>query len=139
MMRLPLRPLLPAGMLLVVAVACAPTEPPGGASGSVSSAVPSAIAGSPVVSVSGSTVHVVGTGNATTPSFDLPAGSAQIKISPCSSNQVVPFVTLYDASGTSLGLIVDPTYAVKNLAGGRYTFGVVANPSCSWTIEVTPG
>lgn len=56
----------------------------------------------------------------------------------CESNQVIPFVTLYDAADNKLGIIVEPVYKIKNLAGGMYHVEVTANPGCLWTIEVTP-
>ncbi len=59
-------------------------------------------------------------------------------VSTCPSNQVIPFVTLFDGSDTKLGLIVDPIYQMRDLAGGQYYLAVAANPDCVWTIAITP-
>jgi hypothetical protein len=56
----------------------------------------------------------------------------------CASNQVIPFVTLYDVKGTKLGIIVEPTYTLANLAGGSYYLDVSSNPTCAWTIQIAP-
>ena len=53
-------------------------------------------------------------------------------VSVCTSNKVIPFVTLYDTKGTKLAIVVEPTYKLKNLAGGSYYLDVAANPGCSW-------
>jgi len=52
--------------------------------------------------------------------------------------EVIPFVTLYDVKGTKLGIIVEPTYTLANLAGGSYYLDVSSNPSCAWTIQIAP-
>jgi hypothetical protein len=83
-------------------------------------------------------VQIVGAGNGNTDEFDLAAGSAEMNVSTCPSNQVIPFVTLYDGDDNKLGLIVDAIYQVKNLEGGRYYLAVAANPDCVWTITLTP-
>jgi len=123
-------------------VTLAPTAPAGGPSGSASEsggAEGSApVAGSPAVTVDGATVRIVGLGNGVSPDFDLPAGNATMTVSVCKSNQVIPFVTLFGADGTKLAIIVDPEYAIKDLAGGKYRVEVASNPDCAWTIEVTP-
>ena len=59
-------------------------------------------------------------------------------VSVCKSNQVIPFVTFFDADGTKLAIIVEPEYEIKNLVGGKYRVEVASNPDCVWTIEVTP-
>ncbi|HEV8489909.1 MAG TPA: hypothetical protein VGQ58_09010 [Candidatus Limnocylindrales bacterium] len=97
------------------------------------------VEGAATVTTSGSTVQVVGLGTATTPEFDLPAGTAEIKVTACSSNQVPPFVQLYNANDNSLGFIVDPVYRARNLVGGKYYLTVQANPDCVWMISLTPG
>ena len=132
-------------IILVVALlaGCEPTTPPPGAGSVPSSADTSADASAPalgtsVVSVSGTTVQIVGTGSGTTGEFDLAAGSAEMTVSTCASNQVIPFVTLYDEKDNKLGLIVDAVYQVRNLAGGKYYLTVAANPDCVWTIDLTP-
>jgi hypothetical protein len=119
---------------------CEPTTPPQGAGTAPPSAGgPSGPAtGTSTVTVTGTTVQIVGAGNGTTDEFDLPAGSAEMTVSTCPSNQVIPFVTLYDADDTRLGLIVDAIYQVRNLAGGKYYLAVAANPDCVWTITLTP-
>lgn len=120
--------------------ACAPTSPPPGAGTAQPSGAPSGPpAGTSVVTVAGTTVQIVGTGNGTTDGFDLPAGDAQMSISTCASNQVIPFVTLYDVKDNKLGLIVDAEYAMRGLAGGAYYLAVAANPECVWTIAIVPG
>jgi hypothetical protein len=133
------------GLTLVV-VACQPSAPPGftgtqppGPGASV--AVPDGsalVAGSPTVTTDGGKVTAVGLGSAKTPDFDLPAGAAGMVVTPC-SNGVNPFVTLYDAKDNKLGLIVDPTYTIRNLAGGGYYLDVATNPTCVWQIVITPG
>lgn len=134
-----LGPLL-ATLGLALVGACEPTTPPPGAGSSPTGAPnPSGlVAGKPDVTVSGNKVTITGLANGTTPEFDLPAGNAQMTVSECSSNQVIPFVTLYDANDTKLGLIVDAVYDVRNLAGGKYYLAVATNPDCVWTIELTP-
>lgn len=135
---------------LIALVACEPTAPPGftatpapGSSGPATTASaatgPSPVAGKPSVTVSGTTVQIVGLGNGRSPEFDLPAGAASMTVSVCPSNQVIPFVTLYDGNDNKLGIIVEPTYALKALAGGAYYVDVASNPECVWTIAITPG
>jgi hypothetical protein len=121
--------------------ACEPTAPPPGAgtpppSSASSSAGPSP--GTAIVTTTGTTVEIVGAGNVATEPFDLPAGGAEMRVSTCESNQVIPFVTLFDGDDNKLGLIVDAVYQVKNLEGGEYYLGVAANPDCVWTISLTP-
>jgi len=134
-------------ILIAALAACEPSAPPGfsatpapptGPAGSASAAPQaSAVAGSPALTVDGTTVRIVGLGNGVSPDFDLPAGSAAMTVSLC-ANQVIPFVTLFDAVGTKLGIIVEPEYELKNLVGGTYHIEVQSNPTCAWTIEVTP-
>jgi hypothetical protein len=121
--------------------ACAPTTPPPGANDTpppsgVSSASP--VSGAPVVTTNGSAVQIVGTGQATTPTFQLGNGTTHVTISTCGSNGVIPFVTLYDSTGGMAGFIVDAAYDVKNLKAGKFSLGVVANPDCTWTITLAP-
>jgi hypothetical protein len=132
-----------SGVFLVMCVltGCAPTEPPPGANATpapsgVSSASP--VVGSPIVTTSGGAVQIVGTGQTNTPDFELSAGTTHVTISTCASNGVIPFVTLFDKNGSMVGFIVDAAYDVPNLAGGTYHLGVVANPDCTWTINLTP-
>jgi hypothetical protein len=128
-----------ATLALALVGACQPTVGPDSESSSPVAAIqPSAVSGSPQVSLSGSVVHIAGTGAATTPDFDLPAGDAGVAVSTCTSNQVIPFVTLFDANQAMLGLIVDAKYEVKSLKGGKYHLSVVANPDCAWTVDLTP-
>ena len=136
----------------IALAACEPSAPPGftatpaapasGPAGSASaSEAPEGsapVAGSPAVTVDGATVRIVGLGNGVSPDFDLPAGNATMTVSVCKSNQVIPFVTFFDAAGTKLAIIVEPEYEIKNLVGGKYRFEVASNPDCVWTIEVTP-
>jgi hypothetical protein len=145
-------PMLLAAALVVAAIAaCQPSAPPG-FTGSVppepgvsSAPAPSAgvpggslVAGKPVVTLDGTTVTIQGLGNGTSPDFELPAGSAKMTVSVCPSNQVIPFVTLYDATDTKLGIIVDAEYTLTNLAGGAYYVEVASNPTCVWTIQIAP-
>ncbi len=139
--------------VLVVAAlalaACEPTLPPGtvpttappasGEPSAVASEGPTPIAGSPTVTVDGTVVSIIGLGSGNTPEFELPAGEADLIVGPCRSNQVSPFVTLFDADDNKLGIIVDPTFRLRNLAGGGYYFSIATNPDCVWTIEVRPG
>lgn len=137
-------------LALIALAACEPTAPPGvtataapGASGPVATgsgpAGPSPVAGKPTVTVTGATVQIVGVGNGRSPEFDLPAGAGTMTVSICASNQVIPFVTLYDGDDNKLGIIVEPTYAMRNLTGGAYSVDVASNPDCVWTIEIVPG
>ena len=131
-------------MVLVIGAAsfaaCEPTAPPPGAgtappSGAEASGLPP---GTSTVTVTGGVVTIVGAGNGTTDEFDLAAGNAEMTVSTCPSNGVIPFVTLFDGDDNRLGLIVDATYQVRNLEGGSYYLGVAANPDCVWTITLTP-
>jgi hypothetical protein len=140
---------LAVALALVAIAACEPTAPPGatatapGTAGPSESAStpsgPSPVAGKPSVTVNGATVQIVGLGNGRSPEFELPAGTGTMTVSVCTSNQVIPFVTLYDGDDNKLGIIVEPTYAMKALAGGPYYVDVSSNPDCIWTIEITPG
>ena len=131
--------LAPGLMAVVLVVGCEPTTPPPGAGTAPPSAAESGPAvGTSTVTLSGTTVRIVGAGNGTTAEFDLAAGEAEMNVSTCPSNGVIPFVTLYDAKDNKLGLIVDAVYQVRNLAGGKYYLAVAANPDCVWTITLTP-
>ena len=132
---------LGAGLLLAVLVlGCTPipedfgrsTSP--GATGGGGSVAPSASLG---LTVDGSTVRIVGLGQSTSDSFELPAGKATLKITACQSNQVMPFITLLDPVGNSAGLIVDPEKTIT-VAGGTYRVQAQANPDCLWQVEITP-
>jgi hypothetical protein len=130
----------PLLLALLVIAGCEPTGPPPGAG----TAPPSGGAsggpapGTSTVTVDGTTVQIVGAGNATTDEFDLAAGNAEMTVSTCPSNQVIPFVTLYDSGDNRLGLIVDAVYQLRNLAGGQYYLAVATNPDCVWTITISP-
>ena len=130
----------PLLLAFLVIAGCEPTGPPPGAGTAPPSAGGSGgpASGTSTVTVSGTTVQIVGAGNGTTDEFELPAGNAEMTVSTCPSNQVIPFVTLFDANDTRLGLIVDAIYQVRNLAGGKYYLAVAANPDCVWTITLTP-
>jgi hypothetical protein len=136
---------LAAGLVLALVAACQPSAPPGFTgsvppdSGASGAAGPSLVAGKPTVTLDGAKVTVAGLGTGKSGDFDLPAGSAQMTVSVCKSNQVIPFVTLYDAKDNKLGIIVEPTYKLTNLAGGSYYLDVGTNPSCLWTIQIVPG
>lgn len=127
-------------LALIVTAGCEPTGPPPGAGTAPPSggAASGPATGTSTVTVSGTTVQIVGAGNGTTDAFDLAAGNAEMTVSTCPSNQVIPFVTLYDADDTRLGLIVDATYQLRDLVGGKYYLAVAANPDCVWTITLTP-
>ena len=136
-----------AGLALALAAACQPSAPPGfttsppagpAGSGSAGPQGSAPVAGSPALTVDGATVRIVGLGNGVSPDFDLPAGSATMTVSVCASNQVIPFVTLFEGAGTKVAIIVEPEYEIKNLVGGKYRVEVQSNPACVWTIEVTP-
>ena len=96
-------------------------------------------AGKPVVTTDGGMVTVVGLGAGKSPDFELPAGSAQMTVTPCASNQVIPFVTLYDGNDTKLGIVVEPTYTLTNLTGGTYYLDVAANPGLRLADRDQPG
>ena len=59
-------------------------------------------------------------------------------ITPCVGGVVSPFVTLYDGKDNKVGLTVDPTSTLKNLAGGSYYVDVSANPKCVWSVAISP-
>ena len=99
---------------------------------------PAAAAMSPGVTIDGTTVTIVGQGRSQSDPFTLPAGEATMTITACRSNQVMPFITLNDASGQPAGLIVDPEKVLKNLKGGSYTVSAQANPDCVWQVVITP-
>jgi hypothetical protein len=121
-------------------VACEATAPPPGAGTAPPSAAESAgpPPGTSTITVTGGVVQIVGAGNGNTDEFDLAAGNAEMTVSTCPSNQVIPFVTLYDGDDNKLGLIVDAVYQMRNLEGGKYYLAVAANPDCVWTITLTP-
>jgi hypothetical protein len=128
-------------VIIAMITACEPTTPPTGAgtqppASSEASGPPS---GTSVITVTAGVVEIIGTGNNTTEEFELPAGEAAMTVSTCSSNQVIPFVTIYDGKDNKLGLIVEALYTVKNLAGGPYYLTVQSNPTCTWTITLAPG
>ena len=126
---------------LALVAACEPTRPPPGAvTGAPALPLPSGLVpGEPTVTLSGAAVQIVGLGAGTTPEFDLPAGTAEIKVAACTSNQVPPFVQLFDANDNMLGFIADPVYRARNLVGGKYYLAVQANPDCVWMISLAPG
>ena len=141
------RRLIAAGLILGAIAACEPSAPPGftgtpvpdgSAASSPATQRPSPVAGRPTVSLNGTTIEISGLGNGTSAEFELPAGSAQMTVSVCESNQVIPFVTLYDGDANRLGIIVEPVYEMRNLAGGRYSVEVATNPECLWTIVIEP-
>jgi len=133
-----------------VLAACEPTAPPPGIGGSatappaasgsatVQTAPPSVAAGPPTVTMEGDTAVIVGLGNGKSPTFTLPAGDATMTITPCESNDVIPFVSFFDGDDNRLGLIVEATYQARDLEGGEYYVDVAANPDCAWQIEVAP-
>jgi hypothetical protein len=127
-----------AFVIAALVAACAPTEPPPGANATPAppSGAPSAtaVSGPPVVTTADGATRIVGTGQANTPEFPLAAGTTHVSITTCSSNGVIPFVTLFDGTGGMAGFIVDAESDVKNLKAGMYHFGVSANPACTWTI-----
>jgi hypothetical protein len=129
-----------AFLAVLLIAGCEPTGPPPGAGTAPPSAGGSGgpASGTSTVTVSGTTVQIVGAGNGTTDEFALAPGNAEMTVSTCPSNQVIPFVTLYDANDTRLGLIVDAVYQLRNLAGGQYYLAVASNPDCVWTITITP-
>jgi hypothetical protein len=125
--------------LALVSIACEPTTPPPGAGTAAPAASPAGPSpGTSTVTVTDGVVTIVGAGNGNTAEFDLAAGNAEMNVSTCPSNQVIPFVTLYDGDDNKLGLIVDAIYQMQNLAGGKYYLAVAANPDCVWTITLTP-
>lgn len=133
-----------------LSAACEPTAPPGAtpsratassgpaASQAAGPSGPAPVAGKPTVTMTGPTVTIVGIGQGVSPEFQLPPGGGQLTVSICTSNQVIPFVTLYDATDTKLAIVVEPEYALKGLVGGNYYVDVATNPSCIWTITIVP-
>ena len=135
---------LGTGLLLTVLIgACTPVpEDFGrspGASASGGSGGSAAVAASPGVTVEGGTVTIVGVGGTKSDVFDLPAGHATMTIEACTSNHVMPFITLVTEAGQSAGLIVDPQKELNGLAGGKYYVQAQTNPDCVWTVTITPG
>jgi hypothetical protein len=145
-----------AGLAVTLVVACEPSAPPGftgsqpaasapsgepgsGAPGNSAPAGSALVPGKPVVTTDGGKVTVAGLGAGKSPEFELPAGSAGMTVSVCTSNKVIPFVTLYDTKGTKLAIVVEPTYTLTNLAAGSYYLDVAANPGCTWQIVISPG
>jgi hypothetical protein len=127
-------------LAVVLVLACEPTSPP-----PIAGTPPPSVATSSgpapntsTVAVSGGVVEIIGAGNSITDEFELAPGTAEMNVSTCPSNQVIPFVTIYDVKDNKLGIIVDAVYQVKNLAGGGYYLEVAANPDCVWTITLTP-
>ena len=123
--------------------ACEPSAPPGfngcqpaqsaarRGGRAASSAAPDAsglVPGKPAVTTDGGKVIVAGLGAGKSPDFDLPAGSAQMVVTPCVASKVNPFVSLYDGNDTKVSLVVDPSYTLTNLTGGTYYLDVAANP-----------
>jgi len=143
-------PLVAAVLALSALTACEPGAPPGfSATPSAPVVAPSAGASAPqgssgpvasglTVTVDGTTVRIAGRGDGVSAEFPLPAGKAAMVVTPCASNQVIPFVTLYDADDTKLAIIVEPEYELTNLAGGMYYVGVATNPDCVWQIDIKP-
>jgi hypothetical protein len=126
-----------AALMLFAVVACQPA--PQGADGPpATSTRPPAPALSPGVTVAGSTVTIVGVGSSESDTFELPAGTATMTITPCQSNRVMPFITLYDGNNQTVGLIVDPEKVLNNLAGGTYYVSAQTNPGCVWQVSITP-
>lgn len=129
-----------AALTVVLGLAgCAPTEGPVDGSAAPASAIPSGLVeGTSTITTNGAAIQIVGLGTGTTAEFELPAGTAEIKLGKCSSNQVPPFVQMFDEQNAGLGFIVEEVNEVKNLAGGKYHLAIQANPDCVWTIDVTP-
>jgi hypothetical protein len=146
-----MRWLAAVGLALAVVAACQPSAPPGftGSQQPAGSGAPGAslgapdgaglVPGKPVVTTDGGVVTVVGISGGKSPDFDLPAGSSEMVVTPCASNQVIPFVTLYDAKDNKLSIVVEPTATLANLIGGAYYLDVATNPTCSWKIVISPG
>jgi len=138
MRRLPALPVAALAALMLTALAACQstpavvTPPP-----TQAASVPAAPDFSPGLTVDGTTVTIVGQGRSQSDSFELPAGSATMTITDCRSNQVMPFITLVDGSGQSVGLIVDPV-KVLTLAGGSYAVSAQANPDCVWQVVIAP-
>jgi hypothetical protein len=135
---------LATGLLLAVMIgACTPIPDDfgqsSGAGGSGGTSGSPATAASPGVTVAGGTVTIVGVGGTKSDLFDLPAGHATMTIEACTSNHVMPFITLTTEGGQSAGLIVDPTKELNNLAGGKYYLQAQTNPDCVWKVTITPG
>ncbi|MFN8619158.1 MAG: hypothetical protein U0869_00245 [Chloroflexota bacterium] len=139
MRRAPVLSALALAVLVPGLAACGSSSatPPPATPTPAASAKPVAAA-SPGVTVSGTTVTIVGQGRFTSPAFTLPKGTATMAITACKSNGVMPFITLADSTGTSAGLIVDAQKELKNLAGGDYTVSAQANPDCVWQVVITP-
>ena len=135
---------LGTGLLVAVLIgACTPIPEDFGASssagGSGGGSSASAVAASPGVTVEGGVVTIVGVGASNSLPFELPSGKATMTITACTSNQVMPFITLFTEGGQSAGLIVDPTKELNNLAGGKYYVQAQTNPDCVWKVTITPG
>jgi hypothetical protein len=123
-------------LAVLTIVACQPA-PQGGTNTPAATPRPTAPAMSPGVRVDGSVVTIVGVGSSKSDMFELPAGSATMRITACQSNQVMPFITLFDGNNQSVGLIVDPEKVLNNLAGGSYYVLAQTNPNCVWQVTIT--
>ena len=133
-----LRAAVPALLVLLAAVACQPAPATVGPTPTPAPTRSTGPALSPGVTVEGSTVTIVGVGSIKSDTFELPAGSATMTITACQSNQVMPFITLFDGNGQNVGLIVDPEKVLNNLAGGSYYVMAQTNPGCVWKVAITP-
>ena len=57
------------------------------------------------MTVARATVQIVGIGNGVSPEFELPAGDGDDdRVASAASNQVMPFVTLFDGDDNKLGV-----------------------------------
>lgn len=134
-----LAPLVALAVLALTAVvACQPAPQGGGNTPPAPPTQPAAPPMSPGVTIDGSTVTIVGVGSSKSDTFELPAGSATMTITACQSNQVMPFITLFDGNNQTVGLIVDPEKVLNNLAGGEYYVSAQTNPGCVWQVSITP-
>ena len=117
----------------------AATAGPSGGTSAAPSAEPSpsvaAPTGSPLVTVSGDTVTIVGRGEKNTAVFPLD-GTYRFKSSACPGTGVIPFVWVYEEFGTGRGTYVDAEFTVKNLKGNFY-LRIQGPPTCEWTVTLT--
>ena len=92
-------------------------------------------AGSPIVTVDGDTIAIVGRGDKPTAIFALD-GDYSFETSACPGTGVIPFVWVYEEFGQGRGTYVEPTFTVKNLKGNFY-LRIAGPPTCDWSVTLT--
>ncbi len=97
------------------------------------------VPGKPVVTTDAGKITVVGLDAGKSPDFELPAGSAQMTVTPCASNQVIPFVTLFDGKDNKLAIVRRTDLHAREPRRWDLLPRRAANPGCTWQIVISPG